>query len=218
MEMTVKDKYKRRFDKTASYSYNRVNRLRSPGYNRWWNYYSNRKKSFILESPSLSYFSFSHYKDKSYWENKVVVDCGCGDSPDIDILTDYGAKATGIDLYPRNGRTRKGNFILGDIGDDWIDQGWFQKESVDVVLLNAVIDLLKPEERDLFYANAYINLKRGGMMVIYPVRLSMGYGFSVTEEVAKLKLIGFEVKKEFPNLLVCNKSSNSFFEDLLGNK
>ena len=119
-----------------------------------------------------------------------IIDAGCGDSPDCEIALHMGAqRAVGLDLLPCE--KDKKEFIQTDIVEKWP----FREGSFDIVLSQAVIDLIDPVSRISFYSEAYRALRKGGIFAILMQKLSQGWGFHRDTEIQKIENAGFRNKK-----------------------
>jgi len=127
----------------------------------------------------------------------VVLDAGCGMSPDVNICIRTGfKKAYAMDLidlkhfhrskvsFPRVGV----EFIQGD----FVEKIPLHKRSVDLVISQAVLDLVEPESRPDFYENVYNILKKGGLFAVFFQSLKHGHGFIFKNEVEQIKAHGFK--------------------------
>ena len=151
--------------------------------------------------PSPSSFSLGEYK------RKTVVDAGRGDSGDADLVTENGGIGIGYDLFPRNetyefGPTafrpafilkRQSRFKVQDICETWPNE----KQSVDIILSNAVLDLLTEEEREVFYRECFRVLKKYGVISMSFTQLRNGHGYDVITERERLRLSGFNICKHY---------------------
>lgn len=131
----------------------------------------------------------------------LILDAGCGDSPDCAwAMHRWGFKrGVKIDLYDigqdneyqardlkklEKGRVR---FIKGDV----CEVQPIEDETVDLVVSNAMIDLIPVEDRTLFYKQMWRVLKPGGVFSIAYVPLKAGYGWDGKRELRKLLGLGF---------------------------
>lgn len=136
-------------------------------------------------------------------QNKdVIVDAGCGDSPDCAYaIKNWGfKKGFKIDLYDigqdneyaardlKKLERGKVAFIKGDVCEEQA----IDNDSVDLIVCNAMIDLIPKEDRVLFYLQACRILKPGGLLSIAYVPLKAGYGFDGLDELRQLRNLGFE--------------------------
>jgi Methyltransferase domain len=189
---------------------NTLSQLRKMGGKRWfhfsWNIWNKRQP---VDTHSMS--QCLRLAVDKFWQKEptLVIDAGCGDSADVDVLKEWGVRHIGYDLFPRieertyNLRSitgqppitvkRKSTFAIQDICEDW--QG-VSKNTVDIVLCNAVIDLLTDEERVLFYKYCFKYLKKSGLVIIYGLALKNGHGYNQRKEVETLRKLGFTVTKE----------------------
>lgn len=125
----------------------------------------------------------------------VLVDAGCGDSPDAVIGKLDGYKETyGIDLFPQSfGKhvygEKRAKFIQGDI----CEKLPFKKGEVDAIISNAVLDLMSDGDRLLFYKEAHRVLAPGGVMAISIVSLKCGHGIDGLRERDKLTMPGWGI-------------------------
>jgi SAM-dependent methyltransferase len=148
----------------------------------------------------------------------LFLDAGCGDSPDALLAVRYlGFKsAIKVDLYPIKQANRfverdlakaegkTGRFIQSDVCDM---TGQVEDSSVSLIGCNAMIDLIEPEARPLFYAEAWRVLKPGGLLAISYIPLAAGYGWGDGwAEIAAMRAKGFEqVNRGHYNLIIVRK-------------
>lgn len=115
-------------------------------------------------------------------ERGVFLDLGCGDSADAAIARELGFKAVGLDLFePSPYEVHPSDvapFILADVADAIP----FRDGSVDIVVSQAMVDLIEPEARPRFYSEVYRVLKVGGLFALNPVHLVNGYGVVRADE------------------------------------
>lgn len=67
----------------------------------------------------------------------------------------------------------------------------FDDRQVDYASCHAVIDLMAPDDRTLFFKEVYRILKPNSWFSFSIAKLSMGYGFKNSEEAARAKATGF---------------------------
>ena len=163
-------------------------RLRLSYFNQSEKYgYSCSENFYGVASTALSDL---HFRIKEYNnEKKIFIDLGCGESPDCALAKKYGFKKTiGIDLMDTDNKIGMDRFFKADI----VERIPVRSDSVDFAICQAVIDLVKPEERILVYKEIYRILKEEGFVSIYFQSLSEGYGFKLREEVKKLESVGLK--------------------------
>lgn len=155
-----------------------------------------------LRSTAYSHV-IENYKPKKGW---VLLDAGCGRSPDYRIaLEEDGAKlAYRLDLYdvPIWGDDRRVVTNLCDISESDAVVG---KGMADIVLCQAVLDLLDASQRDAFYKNAHKWLKKGGILSVYIVNLVLGHGFNLPDEKDAVTKAGFRILKNYGGGFVAQK-------------
>lgn len=180
-----------------------LGRLRGPGGGRFfrlgWEKWINNKWCKNTNSSALSALNPSEII------GKTVIDAGSGDSADADIVSIFGGKGIAFDLFPRkesyhfpksihspNGFVfyRKSDFKIQDICESWE----IEKYSVDVVLSNAVIDLMSIPDRILFYKEVHKALKTGGILSTYIIHLKNGHGSSIYHERMNMESCGFKTE------------------------
>jgi hypothetical protein len=136
--------------------------------------------------------------------DRVLIDAGCGDSPDADIWTDEGGIGIGYDLFPRKEKielpispsrytlNRTSQFKIQDICERWPNED----RSVDVILSHAVLDLMDQSDRFLFYVQCERVLKGkndDSLLIIKYFPLSCGYGtFKKNHDQEVLEEAGLE--------------------------
>lgn len=117
------------------------------------------------------------------------LDCGCGNSPDADIALHAGfMEAIGVDLFPPS-VNNKAKFIRQDICEKMI----FNARTFDVIISQAVIDLMYEKERIKFYKNVKRLLKKNGIFSVYICPLRQGHGFNWLEEKKKIISTGMRL-------------------------
>lgn len=202
----IKPDFKKKFDRLtfdpANNSEDRyiVSRLRSRGSRRWflqgWEKWQRKpvtdlkwfgsRVSLISESVNSLHFRGLSLKGKK------VIDAGCGESGDADYLTELGSDAVGYDLFPRDEtrsfphthirgeyvHKRLSKFKIQDICESWPDED----KSVDIVICNAVLDLLTPVDRIKFYKEVKRVLKDNGIALFCFIKLANGHGYSLSDE------------------------------------
>lgn len=171
-----------------------LGKLRYKGY--WRSYhFIDRDRGFY--STSLSHLA-GYLKANNTSSRDIFLDAGCGDSPDaLMAATKLGyKKAFKIDLFeptfdeygcvkqysyePIKDRMRllekknKVSFIKADLCEPLPIHG--VDKSIDAISCNAVVDLIKEEDKIAFYKNMYRILKPGGLLCICFVPLAAGYG------------------------------------------
>lgn len=182
------------FDRKATTPPDYLERLRNKGWHRCWH---------ILNGYHWSAFSHAlgaiNFGQQLKTGRNIYLDAGCGYSPDAFLAVEYldFAQAYKLDLFPINGGVRqirereqgRVKFFQQDI----CDLSNFADNSISVISSNAMIDLLKPEERLLFYAEAYRAIEPGGLLSIGYVPLKAGYGdWGDWRELEILRNIGFK--------------------------
>lgn len=183
-----------------------------------WQAANNRYKEF----PQGTVFSYYDWMSKAHKElynvkgslakepTGVFLDAGCGNSPDalIATLTGY-QKAYKVDLFPptyyasisywpklefdAEEKRKEVEYIKGDICE-FVP---LEDNSVDTIVCSAVLDLVKPGDRILFYQQAYRLLKPGGLLSVYMVFLKNGYGYNDSAMDVPLS-VGFEEVRCYP--------------------
>lgn len=140
---------------------------------------------------------------KASYKNKVFCDFGCGQSPDGMIAIDLGfKKSILIDLFRVRENWEKGiEFVKGDI----CEKLPIKEQSIDYAICQAVIDLIRPEERKLFYKNAFKLLKPGGYLAVYIINLKVGYGFNILREAENAMDSGFYLERKFNDGFIVQK-------------
>lgn len=111
-------------------------------------------------------------------EAPKFVDAGCGLSPDAALAQLLGYESIGVDLFPPSKAIRQA---------DVVESLSFDDDSIAVVVSQAVIDLIEPENRMRFYTNVAKALLLNGLFSQYGCALFHGYGFSNATEVARLR-------------------------------
>lgn len=118
----------------------------------------------------------------------VLVDIGCGDSPDRLIAASWGRGMTtyGVDLYRPTTKATRAGFIQADgltlpFGD----------KVIDFIVCTAMIDLVPIEDRGGFYAEIGRVLKGAGLLFFDGLPLRNGYGYKRAVEHERLRRSGF---------------------------
>lgn len=130
----------------------------------------------------------------------IFLDLGCGDSPDYLHAKKRGFKVHRMDLirpwiFVENPRAEKmEHFILGDIAERLP----FEAKSIDLIICQAVIDLIEPNARIGFYQEVRRILKPQGLFICYAQTLAAGWGFVPADEIANLRTL-------FPSVVACDK-------------
>lgn len=139
---------------------------------------------------------------------RTFVDMGCGNSADAAFATTLGMTAYGIDLFPPS----KPHFPYRPedrftfIQADMVETIPLKPESVDYALCAAVLDLIRPHDRLLFYRNVYDCLKPQGHFVVTTQKLRRGWGIIALDEVQRLGAAGFRIYSEsFSNRILAIK-------------
>lgn len=137
------------------------------------------------------------------YKGKVFCDFGCGQSPDTAIAIKLGfKKAIAIDLFKVRTTWDKGVEFLEEDVCEKLSLG---DDSIDHAVCQAVLDLIKPEERHLFYKNAFRVLKPGGYLSVYIVKLHVGYGHNILREIENSMDVGFDLVRKFNDGFVVQK-------------
>lgn len=135
--------------------------------------------------------------------NGFFLDLGCGDSPDALIAHNAGFTACGIDLFPPTADS--GGFM---IRADVAEHIPMNDASQDVIISQAMLDLIEPTARLSFFREVDRVLKPGGAFFCYIQWLQSGWGFDLKEEHERALAVwpsiekrsqGFIVRKEMPN-------------------
>lgn len=143
---------------------------------------------------------FSHFIG-SKRKNLVMLDAGCGKSPDAFVATniDNFSKAYMVDILPfpslyaslSSRKDKKGVIpVLWDICEKW---SFVKDNSLDLVVCSAVLDCMDAPDRDLFYRNAYAKLRKGGLLSVSFIHLACGWGYSVMDEKKSALETGFDL-------------------------
>lgn len=183
-----------------------LNRLRAPGYKRWYSCAFGRWQSkYGTYSTRFNNSGCYNWALEKVSKGDTIIDAGCGDSGDSEYGAYHGLLAKAYDLFPRRETVTCGDVILGrlshfyiqDICEPWPDAD----NSVSAICCNAVLDLVNRKDRNRFYREAYRVLKPGGRLVIEFVRLVNGYGFNLDDEKSDLSIAGFSCDKKYGYLL-----------------
>jgi len=137
----------------------------------------------------------------------VLVDAGCGASPDCNIAIQRGFElAIGMDLWPDAGFGVKDPAFEGMRKSSvaWMNHditGVFPLKagSVNVILSQAVLDLMNFADRARFYQASYRALKMGGLLSVYICKLKRGHGFDIAAEKRYVKTLGFKIRTSYAN-------------------
>lgn len=162
--------------------------------------YYNEKRLKLEKLRSTAYqMVYSKTKKRS-----VIVDAGCGKSPDTFIALDHDGfkKAYRIDLYDFPHWDRPTINMIADVSKK-IPK--IKSGSVDVVLSQAMLDLLKADERDSFYKEAHRWLRKGGLLAVYIVNLQLGFGFDIIDERDAVEKLGFSILEKKNAAFVAQK-------------
>lgn len=156
----------------------------------------------LLNLRSTAYSMYICNGDPKKNKGKIILDAGCGKSPDVMIAVEQDGFKKGyrMDLLPFFYSNDDKNIqnVLGDICEPW--KG-IKPNSLDVIISQAVLDLMDAPDRDLFYKNAYKYLKKGGVLMVYFVHLSCGWGYDFPDEYHACESIGFEIAQKYTNQL-----------------
>jgi SAM-dependent methyltransferase len=127
----------------------------------------------------------------SHLKARTALDLGCGDSRDCLHFSQAGiATVHRMDLFPPHiyldqSNRNWANFIQGDIADKLP----FADQSIDLIICQAVIDLIEPDARNGLYQEIRRILAPSGLFICYAQELSAGWGFTPKIEVAKLRAL-----------------------------
>lgn len=134
--------------------------------------------------------------------HKVILDAGCGDSPDCAYAIKQWGFERGIklDLFDIGLDNEYATRDLADLErgkvdffrSDICENLHAQDETVSLVTCNAMIDLVPVADRPLFYELAWRALEPGGVMSIAYIPLVNGYGWNGWDELRSLRAQGFE--------------------------
>ena len=117
-------------------------------------------------------------------QSGVLIDCGCGDSADVLLASKAGFQATGFDLFPPSDDFR-GTFTF--VRTDVVDLIPVEANSVDLVICQAMMDLIEPSARNDFLKEANRVMKSGAIFCCYLQWLEPGWGLDVPEEIERAK-------------------------------
>jgi SAM-dependent methyltransferase len=119
----------------------------------------------------------------------VVLDVGCGDSPDRLIARQLGLVAYGVDLFlPTDYRE---HFISGSAFSLP-----FKTASIDGIASHSMISLVAPEDRWDMYDEFARVLKVGGLLAIGLYELRLGYATRPAQEDHAIINSGFKRRKK----------------------
>lgn len=194
-------------------------RFKLPESNRWHlrvenPYYGMRSTAF--EELQVTYCRA--FQPPTWPKNSVLIDMGCGDSPDAVIAKKMGVKtAYAIDLFEPS------KSVWGPLIDDAMQPVSHQANGIkfikadycehidlpdgcaDMIVCSAALDLTDPLDRLLFYEQCYRLLKKGGGLSIYFVKLKAGHGFDLAVERERIKAIGFKLYRNYTGGFVFHK-------------
>lgn len=130
-------------------------------------------------------------------KSSVFLDAGCGESYDIDHAVGAGFRtAYGVDISPVCPKRYDGKqkqFVLADICENIP----IKSESVTALISQAVVDLIHPSERMLFYREAFRLVKPGGQFSCYIEDLRLGWGFNIDVERVNATRAGFKMVRRY---------------------
>jgi SAM-dependent methyltransferase len=108
--------------------------------------------------------AFYHWA-KTYAQDKVVLDAGCGEGYGTDILAETAQKVVGVDIDARAIETTQQNYDRDNLEFVTMDcqNMTFAPETFDLVVSNALLEYLS--DCDAFFASAYAVLKPGGTFI-----------------------------------------------------
>lgn len=168
-----------------------INRLRGYGGSR--------------QCPSLAADQgFTWYKRDPI--GKRFLDMGCGDSRDWIHARDKGYDSWRVDLFPpRIDRSDcetayNPNFYRRDI----TQRLPFASGSFNLIICQAVIDLVRPDERILVYREAKRLLAPDGIFIVIAQKLKLGWGITDAVELETLRTL-FPTVKGYTGLYRCHQ-------------
>jgi SAM-dependent methyltransferase len=165
-----------------------LNRLRSVGRRRTW-WFLNGRAEYQHHGYCHHDCCASHsFREYHAWctPDDSILDIGCGDSADRLVAKELGLEAIGLDLVPPVFEALKEGLIQVDM----VEPLPFKEHSFDAVICQAVLDLVRPDERVKVYSNVYSVLKIGGLFTANIVGLTNGWGFDLNEERRKMLSAG----------------------------
>lgn len=206
-----------KFDRRAKKApYYLEGQLRTRGWWRMWDYLDHD-----LGHDSV-YYRSQAFGEAMFAPKGVFLDAGCGWSADALIASHAGyTKCYKVDLFPLKGRNEFGEpkiakaekgrvkFIRGDICEPLP----IPDNSVDLISCNAMIDLIEPEARILFYKQTWRLLKAGGQLSIQITKLKNGYGTDLATERATCLALGFTLERQYTSIFIVEKPKSLYMEE-----
>lgn len=124
---------------------------------------------------------------------EVYIDIGCGDSPDAYIAALSGFESFGVDLFPPSPDSDMANVVSCAANSSFIRADAlllpFKDYAADYISSQAMIALVKPQERLGLYEEIHRVLKIGGTFSLTGAELKCGYGWKQSEEIARARKI-----------------------------
>lgn len=122
----------------------------------------------------------------------TFVDLGCGDSGDCLVMRNLGYFVSGFDLFPPREfpEVDQSYFVAADV----VESIPLLENDTDIVLSQAMIDLIEPVARSGFFNEVNRILKPGGIFVCYLQWLQTGWGFDLQEEYDRAKEIWTDIE------------------------
>lgn len=141
----------------------------------------------------------------------IYVDLGCGDSADAWVAQSIGFASFGVDLAPPSRSVKTPELRQAEptfFRADMTREIPIYSGTVGYASCHAVIDLMRPEERESFYREVLRVLEPGSMFAFTIVRLVQGFGFSLGEEIRRMVAVGFNYECEMRGRAVWKPCEN----------
>lgn len=195
-----------KFDRHSPEPPNYIDRLRSKGWWRTIDYIGNHRRYSGYPEHASTALRQAHYYDEGKWD---FLDIGCGDSPDALVVMEQKSyrSAYKVDLFEPLQWQRGVNLSAIEFEKREKEQGVefikadvcegipLPSRSIGLICANAMIELIPPQDRILFYKECYRLLRPKGILSVTCVSLVNGW-IADSDEVYNAEKAGFIILKK----------------------